>query len=92
MEVEVEILSFSCVFPVWVEIKDTGPEILFVDLLNKKVYNRQGIMVDEELANAVLKRLGMPKTVTIPDEIQAAMVKYKDKQIEVQKEKDAREI
>ena len=94
MEVSVEILSLSGVFPIRVEMKvdeSTIPTILFVDVPNKKVYTTSGYPANDDIADAVLKKIGNPTPVKIPDEIQAAMSKYREMQSIADKEKNARE-
>jgi len=86
-----EILSLSHVFPVRLARKGdyedyTTYTILFLDQINKKVYNRDGGEVTEEMATAVLNAVTKPTTVTIPSQVKDAMAKYMEKQAIVKQE------
>ena len=66
-----EILEFNSVFPIRVQVKgdyeNTFQAILFLDMINKKVYNTDGNETNEELTDAVLKKTSRTNSVVIPN-------------------------
>lgn len=79
-----EILSLSNVFPVRVEAKDESgqlyQQVVFVDVLAKKVYNVSGFEAFDEIAPQILERIIKPQMVKIPQAVQDAMQKQKIKE------------
>jgi hypothetical protein len=88
-----KIISLSNVFPIRVELGDEDVPIqmiLFVDVFTKKVYNERGReMIDIDICNEVLNRMGQPKSVVIPQEVEFAKI---DKQMKQRGENYARSI